>query len=313
MIKTYNDINLTYLDILSELKNNGQIRAKRREISFLTFTLTDMDKNILFFPFAARNWPWILRECSDRIFCVKNPGTAYHFSKNWENRIEENGYYSYSYAERLNTQMQNVLKNKKLGRDKIVSVWQQSDYIMNGRQPCTIIMQPFIEEDGKFSLVVFFRNNDMINIFPSDVFIHSSYFKYWCVKSNIEYKNLYWISAVAYYQKKRDKLRFAERLLEQWKKTYKDVQTTKWNTDIINDLDCKEVLEKDIILDINLNKRRNNCYQCLEQLNTDYVKEWFKIIMLKIFKIDKDKKSFKDIQNSKWHTEFSLIKDSIKA
>jgi len=309
----YKDINDAYLDILHDIKDTGQIKAKRRELPFLTFTLTDMNKNILFFPFAQRNWPWILRECSDRIFSVTNPGLSYYFSKNWENRIEDSGLYSYHYANRLNGQMKEALSKKIHSRDKIIQVWKKSDYSLKGRQPCTIIMQPIVEHDNKMSLVVYMRNNDMINIFPSDIFIHTTYFKYWCVKYDIEYKNLYWISAVAYYQKKRDKLKFAERLIEQWADTYQNIISTKWNIDVTKDLEIKENYERSMLLAKESGARYTIAHQCLEQLKTDYGREWFKIAMLKIFKIDKNKKAFNAVKKSKWFTEFNLIKDSIKA
>lgn len=312
-MKKFYDINVAYLDLLSNLKNEGKIKAKRCELPFVTFSLEDMDKNVLFFPFAQRNWPWILRECCDRIFNATNPGISYHFSKNWENRIEENGFYSYHYADRLNSQMQDVLSKKKQSRDKIIQVWKEGDYNLKGRQPCTIIMQPILEYDDKMSLIVYMRNNDSINIFPSDVFIHSTYFKYWCIKNNIEYKNLYWLSAVLYYQKKRDQLKFVDRLLNQWNTNYDSINSTKWDKNIITDLETKEEIEKKIILSNDKEFRKYEAFKCYNSLNTNYVKDWFKIIMLKIFKTDKDKKSFTMIQESDWNTEFKYLKNSIIA
>lgn len=309
----YKDINDAYLDILHDIKNTGQIKAKRREVPFLTFTLTNINKNVLFFPFAQRNWPWILRECSDRIFSVTNPGLSYYFSKNWENRIEHSGLYSYHYANRLNGQMKEALSKKIHSRDKIIQVWKKSDYSLKGRQPCTIIMQPIMEHDNKMSLVVYMRNNDMINIFPSDIFIHTTYFKYWCTKYDIEYKNLYWISSIAYYQKKRDKLKFAERLLNQWTTTYQNTNVTTWDKDIIADLEKKEELEQNILKSNSPTIKKFDCFNCLDNLKTDYIREWFKIIMMQVFKKDGDKSAFNAVKKSKWFTEFNLIKDSIKA
>ena len=105
------DINNIYYDILKELYSKGNLKGKRKEVPFITFTLTDLDKNFLFFPFAQRNWPWILRECSDRLFQLANPGIASWYSKNWENRKEDGGLYSYHYTDRLNGQMQKHLDN----------------------------------------------------------------------------------------------------------------------------------------------------------------------------------------------------------
>lgn len=86
------DINRIYFNAINDLYNSGNIVGKRKEQPFLTFTLTNSDKNILLAPlFAHRNWPWILRECSDRLFGIKNPGIAFRYSKNWENRQEDSG------------------------------------------------------------------------------------------------------------------------------------------------------------------------------------------------------------------------------
>ena len=298
-----NDVNQVYLKILELISTEGKIKGKRRETIFLTFTLFDVNKNVLFFPFAQRNWPWILREASDRIFNVKNPGLSYKYSKNWENRIEPSGLYSYHYANRLDKQMDEVLSKKIHSRDKIISVWEKSDYNLEGRQPCTIIMQPIMEDDNKMSLVVYMRNNDVINILPSDIFIHSTYFKYWATKKGIEYKNLYWVAGVAYYQKKRDVLEFPQRLIRDWKDDYTKITPTRWNQEIISDLESKENIESNFInLDASLNSISN--------LKTDYVKEWTKIMLL--HKLKREKNSIlRDILSEDWKTEFKIIRDSL--
>jgi len=161
------------------------------------------------------------------------------------------------------------------------------------------------------SLIVYMRNNDMINIFPSDIFIHTSYFKYWCVKNNIEYKNLYWISAVAYYQKKRDFLNFTQRIINQWKDSYDNIQTTKWDKNLIEELELKEEHEKKILLSTS-KQRTYKIPIFISNLKNDYVKEWYKIIGLKLSRLDSNKDSFDNIFNSTWNTEFKLIKDTIK-
>lgn len=297
------DINDLYLSVMRDVQEYGEIKAKRREIIFLTFTLTNMDKNVLFFPFAQRNWPWILREASDRIFNVGNPGTAYKYSKNWENRIEGSGYFSYHYANRLASQMDNVLSKRIQSRDKIVQVWQTGDYDLEGRQPCTITMQPVMENDDKMSLIVYMRNNDMVNIFPSDIFIHSTYFKYWAAKHDIKYKNLYWVAAVAYYQKKRDELKFVERLVEQWTNNYDSITPTMWTKELTDQLALKELFERQF--------PKSDFESQLKELSIPYVNEWYRIMLLAQFKQQKMKSEFEYVQQMKWQTEFSLLKDSI--
>lgn len=301
------DINDLYLDILRKLQETGEVKAKRREVIFLTFTLTDMDKNVLFFPFAQRNWPWILREASDRIFNVANPGTAFNYSKNWENRIEESGFFSYHYADRLNSQMQDVLAKRIQSRDKIVQVWKEGDYELTGRQPCTITMQPVMEHDNKMSLIVYMRNNDMINIFPSDVFIHSTYFKYWAARRGLEYKNLYWIAAVAYYQKKRDKLEFSQRLLQQWSQNYSNLKTTKWDIELTDELAYKEEVEESLRGGSSLQQAIDSSYL----FKSDYAREWLLIMLLAYAKKNKQVEEFEHIYRLPWITEFSLLKESI--
>ena len=302
----YDDVNDLYRDILTEIYMNGKLKGKRKEIPFMTFTLTNLDKNVLFFPFSQRNWPWILRECSDRLMGIKNPGLSFNYSKNWKNRIEDSGLYSYHYSDRLNGQMKKLLSNKLHSRDKIMHVWEREDYYSKSRQPCTIIMQPFVEHDNKLSMMVVMRNNDMINIFPSDIFIHSTYLKYWAIKKKLKYGNIYWVSAIAYYHKKRDKLRFVERLLEQWDLNYKkaSIQPTIWDNKIIEDFTKKERVEQRFTTDKSILEKE-------VFLITDYVKEWFWLMKLYHFRKMKNKEAFDIITNSIWTTEFKLIKDSI--
>jgi hypothetical protein len=306
----YKDANKLYVDILKSLSTNGNITGKRRELIFQTYTLNDLDKNILFFPFAQRNWPWILRECSDRIMGIPNPGTSAKYSSNWENRKEQSGLYSYHYSDRLKDQMKNCLSTKPQARDKIISVWDREDFFTKSRQPCTIIMQPILEYDKKMSLIVYMRNNDMINIFPSDIFIHSTYFKYWCANFGIEYKNLYWVSAVAYYQKKRDEMKFVDRLLKDWKDDYRSckIKSSTWNKDFIEDFKNKEIFES--LIEVNPDPEKIE--ESLSKFKTNYVKEWYKVMLLAYFKKNKKKKEFKDIFDSEFKTEFKLIKESIK-
>lgn len=312
-MNNFNDINSFYLNLLKEINSRGKIKGKRKEIYFMTFSLEDIDKNVLFFPFAQRNWPWILRECSDRLFSVKNPGIAFRYSKNWENRQEEGGLYSYHYSDRLLDQIEKVFKSKIHSRDKVISVWDKSDLDLDGRrQPCTIVLQPFMENDNKMSMMCVLRNNDMVNIFPSDIFIHSTYLKFWCAKRNIEYKNIYWVSAVAYYQKKRDEMKFVDRLLDQWKDDYAtlSIQTTHWIPDIVKDLQVKEDIEE---MARRIHPGNWTFSEWLSHINSPYVSEWARIMLLAEAKKKKDKEIFKEILVQPWVTEFGIIKDSIES
>ena len=305
MEKEYDDVNTLYLDILRDIYENGQLKGKRKEFPFMTFSLTNLDKNVLLFPFSQRNWPWILRECSDRLMGIKNPGISFNYSKNWENRIEDSGLYSYHYSDRLNGQMERLLSSKMHSRDKIVHVWEREDYYVKGRQPCTIIMQPFMESDDRLSMIVYMRNNDMINIFPSDIFIHSTYLKFWATKKKVQYGKIYWVSAIAYYQKKRDKLHFVERLLDQWENDYRDITPTHWDNKLIEDLIEKEKIEQHFVKDPTFLMKQP------WDFHTDYVQEWFWLMKLYHFRKMKDKKSFDVIASRKWNTEFGIIKESI--
>ena len=55
MNREYDDVNNLYIDILKEIYTNGQLKGKRKEVPFMTFALTNLDKNVLFFPFSQRN------------------------------------------------------------------------------------------------------------------------------------------------------------------------------------------------------------------------------------------------------------------
>jgi len=309
-MKSFSDVNDAYFEILKDLQGSGHIKGKRKELPFLTFTLSNIDQNILFFPFSQRNWPWILRECSDRLFSVKNPGIAARYSKNWENRKEFDGLFSYHYSDRLNGQMERMFSKKIHSRDKIVMVWDKADYNIDSRQPCTIILQPIMEHDNKMSMVVVMRNNDAINILPSDIFIHSTYLKYWCAKSNIEYKNIYWVASIVYYQKKRDEMKFVDRLIEQWSDDYTKlkIKTTHWTPDIIKDLQVKEEVEE---LARTVRPSSWAFSEWISHISSPYVSDWTKIMLLAEAKKQKDREIFKEIFNQKWDSEFNSIKNSI--
>jgi hypothetical protein len=308
------DINNIYYDILKKLFEDGQLKGKRKGVPFLTFTLTNLDKNILFFPFAQRNWPWILRECSDRLFGISNPGLSSWYSKNWENRKEDNGLYSYHYSDRMNGQMEQLLRGRLHSEDKILQVWERDDYTSKGRRPCTIIMHPIMEHDGRMSMVVYMRSNDMINLFPSDIFIHSTYLKYWATKKKIPYANIYWVAAHAYYQKKRDKLRFVERLLEEWENDYEGfgIEPTHWDNTTIEELQYKEKYEQKVIAQPEKEVPAKELINEITSFRPGYVREWYKIMIIAQFKKMKMKNEFDDVYNTLFDTEFSLIKESIK-
>ena len=310
----HNDINNIYYDILKELFENGKLNGKRKGLPFVTFTLTDLDRNVTFFPFAQRNWPWILRECSDRLFGIPNPGLSSWYSKNWENRKEDSGLYSYHYSDRMNGQMEQLLRGKLNSEDKILQVWAKGDYSAKGRRPCTIIMQPVMECDGRLSMIVYMRSNDMINLFPSDIFIHSTYLKYWATKKKIPYGNIYWVAAKAYYQKKRDKLRFIERLLEEWENDYEGfgIEPTRWTNRTLEELDHKEEFEQRVILAPNPLPPSSVLINEITSFNPGYVREWYKLMLLAQFKKLKMKDEFQEIFDTRFTTEFGKIKEHIK-
>jgi hypothetical protein len=206
--------------------------------------------------------------------------------------------------------MAEMFAKKLHSRDKIVSVWDKSDYNIDSRQPCTIVLQPIMEHDNKMSMVVYMRNNDMINIFPSDIFIHSTYLKYWCAKSNIEYKNIYWISAIAYYQKKRDEMKFVDRLIQQWSDDYTKLKITPshWSPDFIKDLQIKEEIEE---LARSAHPSGWAFQEWINRISSPYVSEWTRIMLLAEAKRNKDKEIFQEILKQPWITEFGKIKDSL--
>lgn len=300
-MRQYDDINEYYRFIIKEIQEHGNLIGKRRELPFQVFTLTNLDHNILFFPTGNRNWGWVLRECSDRISNIKNPGESYKFSKLWENRkqVGDKKLYSYHYSNRMDTQLRDLLSKKKHSRDKILTIWSPEDLQTNLRQPCTIIMQPFQEHDGKFSLVVYMRNNDMINIFPSDIFIHSTYFKYWTTKLELEYKNIYWVSAIAYYPKKRDTVNYINRMLSAWKHGYNNIPCEKWSSETISDFEMKEIAELKLLNgEINI----DDAVSYSDIFKTQYIKEWYLFMVNSILKMQKKKTKQFDYQ-----TEFKLL------
>ena len=140
--------------------------------------------------------------------------------------------------------------------------------------------------------------------------IHSTKLIY-CLK----YGKIYWVSAIAYYQKKRDKLRFVERLLTEWgNRDYEglDIEPTKWDKNTIEELQLKEEFEQKAILQPKKDIEANKLIQAVDYFNSTYVKEWYQIMLLAQFKKLKLKDEFQEVFNTRFTTEFGIIKEHIK-
>jgi hypothetical protein len=115
---------------------------------------------------------------------------------------------------------------------------------------------------------------------------------------------LYWVAAVAYYQKKRDELNFIKRLIDQWAKNYNGISATKWDSKIIDDYHLKEQCEQKGV-EYWKDKFKNKLFE------SSYIDEWFKIMLLARFKMANMKEQYRELYNMSFNTEFSFIKEKM--
>lgn len=209
------DFQEIYKNILIRIEQEGDIIAKAKTISNLSFELTNPQYSLIN---LRKNWNWALHEGINRMSWedpfLMNPGTAYQFRPAWKKKLEkEDGEFDYSYGERYAQQIPALLKilKAKTEREAILTVWDD-DHLVNRnlyqRRPCTIALHFYrmVNPSGDTILECqcFMRTSDVMNLLPYDVFHHTLMQRYIASVLGIKMGSFYFTASIAYYQKKRD-------------------------------------------------------------------------------------------------------------
>jgi len=219
------NFNNIYIQILEKISEEGQFIGKTRDISELSFCLTNPRKFQLFY---KKNWMWAYVELLDR-FSGMNPGTAYQYRPNWEKKLKkEGGTFDYSYGEVWEDQLPNIiglLKKSKNSREAIMTMWNPVYLIRQQhfkRRPCTLTYHFYIR-DKKVNLSVNMRTNDVINLLPYDVLHNCILLDYVCASLSLGRGHYYHHATHAYWPKRREQnnQKYIKEALKKLKETEK--------------------------------------------------------------------------------------------
>ena len=221
---TRNDWGQTYKAILNQVKYKGVLLGKSKTIYNLFF---EIDPNEVFI-LPEKNWKWAFVELFDRFDDqYENPGHSYQFRPHWKAKLDkEGGTFVYNYNDRLWPSVEEairILKQGKLDRDAVVSVWRLHDISREKgtRTPCTLNLHFYIDNNDKVNLNVNMRTNDVVNLLIYDVFHHSMVLQYVASSLDMQVGKYSHFTPLAYYQKKREERGYIDRLVEEEIRTYR--------------------------------------------------------------------------------------------
>ena len=257
---TGNNFNEVYRDILLEIKSNGELEGKTRDITELIFRLDDPTKYQLF---HKKNWMWAYVELVDR-FSGANPGTAFNYRPAWKRKLEkEDGKFHYAYGPMWVEQIDFIVKqlrSQKTSREAIMNLWDKRYLIYQkdfNRRPCTLTYHFYIR-NKKLNLSVNMRSNDVINLLPYDVLHNCILLQYIASSLGVDLGYYFHHSSHAYWPKKRERegRGYIEELIQkiEYNKKYHDLTTTS-----LEDIDEVKTLCNNWKLGINdLNGYKDN-------------------------------------------------------
>lgn len=160
--KTYQDKDIS--------KDEGMVQ---RELQNYVYTVTKPALDQL-----DPTQPWADAEFEERVGGkALNPGEAYKLRPEvWNQFIQKDGRFGYSYSERMGNQVQaviNTLKNDAESRQAYLSVWDPVDCFYTGgirRVPCTLGYQ-FQIRGGQLNATYLMRSSDFATHFQNDLYL----------------------------------------------------------------------------------------------------------------------------------------------
>lgn len=152
-----------------------------KEIIAYDYCLLSIDKLESLFLFDPRAMDWCIEEFSERVnTIINNPGIAWKLRKDiWEQFLNPEGKFDYTYGERLNANHSLDLVIEELtrnpdSRQAILSIWDRQVDIENlggkKRIPCSIYYQLLIREK-KVHIIYNQRSADAVTHFGNDILL----------------------------------------------------------------------------------------------------------------------------------------------
>lgn len=217
MMHVFQASNITqlYRELLNTVSTQGELEGKTRDLPGVYIELTDPNQSMLA---IKKNWEWCFQETFDRFSgalgfppTFQNPGHSWKYRVNWAKKLKkEGGLFHYAYGESFLYQLPAVikqLKKQRTSREAIISIWSDKYLLEQGafnRRPCTLTLH-FMIRNKKLLLFVNMRSNDLINLFPYDVFHHTFIQKYIASKLNLGLGSYHHFTSHMYYPKKRER------------------------------------------------------------------------------------------------------------
>ena len=174
-IKKYTSFNDAYRDIAKDLLTYGHDSNGTKEINNYSFTLTDLDQNIL--TIAPISLSYLCGELTWYVLADESIEFISHFKSTGMNRTSETPWSNSAYGHILCkrhgfNQIQQVitaLKNKPSSRRAIINL-NVPDSHRHERldEICTIALQFYIQ-DGKLNQTAIMRSNDAYGCLPYDL------------------------------------------------------------------------------------------------------------------------------------------------
>lgn len=122
--------------------------------------------------------PWADHEFGERISCAgMNPGRAYMYRPEvWNEFLEEDGKFAYSYPERLGTHLEMVINELQIhpnSRQLFVAIWdRRTDPARRGirRVPCSLGYH-YLYRQGRLDVTYMMRSCDFATHWANDVYL----------------------------------------------------------------------------------------------------------------------------------------------
>lgn len=120
---------------------------------------------------------WLEREIGERVSGQSlNPGTAWHlWGSVFQSRLR-NGKFAYTYAERLQSQLDNVvqlLKHNPTSRRALLTIWDHGKdlHLDSTEVPCTVVSQ-YSVRNHRLEGLYFTRSNDALRFLVADFWLY---------------------------------------------------------------------------------------------------------------------------------------------
>lgn len=167
------------VETMQDKNVEGEEGYRTLELRGYDFKIMDTSTRRQLVKHLKLNEEYITMEFSERVCASQylNPGDAWKSRREvWEQFLEKNDRFSYTYNQRMRPFYQHVLEELKMhphSRQGIIPLfWQQDVYAIGGirRVPCSMFYQ-FVRRDGQLEMYYVMRSCDFITHFPYDIIL----------------------------------------------------------------------------------------------------------------------------------------------